>query len=278
MSPRAALLVMPVAFCVALAVAPRTAAAQEDFRSADLDRPLRVEDAYPIKRGEWEVEAGVRAGAGEEDRAEGVLELKAGLFWNAQLGVELHGGWERIETADDEEGVTGLESAGAHALLNFNRETRSWPAFSARVDVETPGAGDLGREEWAVSVKGIATRSFDRLRLHANAGYTAADQADGGDFWRAGLAFDYPIGLFSRAAMVDVYAEIPTADGDARVWTTLGTRWQLTNQTVLDLGVGGRVDRWVDGEGDVELVVGISRVFGVAALMDVPPYPEPPLD
>lgn len=278
MTPRAALLVAPAALCAALALAPRSATAQEDFRSADLDRPLRVEDAFPIKRGEWEIETGIRAGAGEEDRAEGVLELKTGLFWNTQAGVELHGGWERIETADDDEDVTGLENAGVHALVNFNRETRSWPAFSTRVDVETPGAGDLGREEWAVSVKGLATRSFDRLRLHANAGYSVADEADGGDFWRGGLAFDYPIGLFSRAVMGDAYAEIPTGDGDTRVWTTLGTRWQLTNQVVLDLGVGGRVDQWVGGEGDVELVIGISRVFGIASLVDVPPYPDPRID
>lgn len=278
MSPRLALLLVAAALWAVLPPAPPSATAQEDFRSADLDRPLRVEDAYPIKRREWEIEAGIRAGAGEEDRAEGLLELKTGLFWNTQVGVELHGGWVRDEAPDGEEDAAGLESAGAHALVNVNRETRSWPAFSARLDVETPGAGDIGREEWAVALKGIATRSFDRLRLHANAGYAVADEADGGDFWSGGLAFDYPIGLFSRTVMADAYAEIPTGDGDARVWTTVGTRWQLTNQTVLDLGLGGRVDRWMDGEGDVELVIGISRVFGIAAFVDVPPYPGPKLD
>ncbi|MBW3660250.1 MAG: hypothetical protein KY397_01275 [Gemmatimonadetes bacterium] len=267
------------ALFVALA-APGRSAAQEDFRSTDLDRPLRVEDAYPIKFGEWEVEVGLRAGAGEEDRAKGVVELKTGPWWNTQIGVELHGGWERLgEDEDDDEDAGGLESAGAHLLVNFNRETWSWPAFSARMDVESPGAGDLGRDEWAVSLKAVGTRSFDRLRLHANAGYTAAATVDGGDFWRAGLAFDYPIGLFSRSILGDVYAEFPTREEeDARVWSTLGTRWQLTNRTVLDLGLGGRIDQWVDGQGDVELVIGISRVFGIPALADVPAYPNPRLD
>ncbi|MDX1660933.1 MAG: hypothetical protein R3326_04000 [Gemmatimonadota bacterium] len=264
--------------CVLGALAPRAASAQEAFRSADLDRPLRVEDANPIERGEWELESGLRAGFGEDDRVEAVVELKTGPFWNTQVGVELHGGWERESLGDEEEDHGGLESAGIHALIGFNRETWSWPAFSARVDVETPGAGGLGRDAWAASVKGIATRSFDRLRLHANGGYTVAEAADGGDFWRAGLALDYPIGLFSRTVMADVYAEIPTGEEDARVWTTIGTRWQWTNTTVLDFGVGGRVDRWVDGKADVEIVVGIGRALGWTGLLEVPPYPDPKLD
>lgn len=251
------------------------ATAQEDFRAADLDRPLMVEDAYPIKFREWEVETGFRAGMSEvENEIEGLIELKTGVVRNLQAGVELHGG----TVSDDADDPSGLESATVHILYNANRETWSRPALSARVEVETPGAGDLGREAWGLTVKGLATRSFHRLRIHANAGYTAADRDDGGDFWRAGLAFDYPLGLFSRAVLGDVYAEIPTGSEAARVWTTVGSRWQLTNLTVLDFGAGTRVDRLVDGEADVQLVVGVSRVFGVPGLIDVPAYPSPRID
>lgn len=251
---------------------PGPAAAQEDFRAAD--RPLRVEDAFPAKHREWELEAGLLGGWGEEDEIEGVVELKVGAFPNGQAGVELHGG----RASSDGDDAAGLESAALHLLYNLNRETWRAPAFAARLEAGTPGAGDLGREAWAWTATAIATRSFDRLRAHANVGRTWADADDGGDFWRAGIALDYPIGLFGRSLLGDVYAEIPADDGDARVWTTVGSRWQLTNDVVLDLGVGTRLDRWADGESSVELVVGISRVFGIPALVDVPSYPDPRID
>ena len=39
--------------------------AQEDFRAADADRPIRVEDAYPVKLYEWEWELGSSSTAAE---------------------------------------------------------------------------------------------------------------------------------------------------------------------------------------------------------------------
>ena len=254
---------------------PATAAAQEDFRSADLDRPIRVEDAFPVKFREWEIEFGGRAEFGEaDDTQEALVELKTGLFLNTQVGLELVG--RRAKVLGDNE--VGVEHAGAHLLYNFNRETWSWPAFSARIDVESPGSNDVGLEEWSFTGKAIATRSFDRLRLHSNVGYTAADRVDGDDYWRVGLAFDYPLGLFSRSMMGDVYAEFPVDEGDTRVWTEFGMRWQLTNQGVLDFGLGTRLDEWADGEGNVQVVLGYSWVFGVPVLTATPRYPNPRID
>lgn len=247
---------------------PTPALAQEDFRAADLDRPIQVEDAYPVKYREWELETGVRSawsGAGNE--AEGSIELKTGILLNTQAGLTLEGAWR-------EDHGSGLAGGGLHVLHNFNRETWSWPALSARLDVETPGTGDVGRDNWGVSLLGIATRSFDRLRLHVNAGYANQDE----DLWRVGLAFDYPLGLFSRAILGDVYAEVPNDGGDARVLAEFGTRWQLTNWNVLDVGLSTRLDEWADGEANLGIVVGFSRVFGIRALTNVPPYPDPRID
>lgn len=256
-----------------VALAPAPGAAQEDFRAADLDRPIKVEDALPVKLGEWEVELGTRAALREEGSGIlGLLELKAGLFLNTQVGIE-------AETALEDEGGDGsrggIEGFGGHVLYDFNRETRAWPAFAARIDVKTPGLGEIGREAWAVGLKGIATRSFDRLRLHANGGYVAAADEDGGDYWKAGLAFDYPLGLFSRALLGDLYAEIPAHEGRSRVWLELGMRWQIGNDEVFDFGVASRLDEWEAGNANVELVIGISHIFGVAGLVRVPSYPSP---
>ncbi len=133
----------------------------------------------------------------------------------------------------------------------------------------------MGRSNVGVRLRAILTRSFGRFRLHANGAYDWVSVADGGDFWSGGLAFDYPIGLFSKAILGDVYAEVPAGGGNAGVWAEIGTRFLLTNSTVLDLGLTSRVDQWSDGIANVGVVVGVSHVFGVAGLIKVPPYPNP---
>lgn len=268
-------LVMTAALAMAAAlVLPAPLEAQEDFRAADADRPILVEDAIPLKLREWEAAFGSRGTLGEGERGLlATLELEAGLFRNGQIGIEAEVGFE-----DPGEGAStrgGLEALGAHVFYHLRRETPGLPALAVRAGVSTPGAGALGREEWGAGVVAIATRSLDRLRLHGNAGYTVASDPDGGDYWVAGLAFDYPIGLFSRAILGDVYVEIPAHQGRTRVWAELGTRAQVSNWSVLDLGLATRLDRWEAGEANVELVIGVSRVFGIAGLIDVPPYPNP---
>jgi len=249
-------------------------AAQEDFRSADADRPILVEDAIPLKFREWEIELGARGTVSEgEDGLLGIVELKTGLFRNAQVGLELETGIEGRGAGADAAG--GVEALGLHALYAIRRETETLPAFAVRADVKTPGVGALGHDDWSAGIKGIATRSFGRARLHGNGGYMVSSEADGGDYWRLGLGFDFPVGLFSKAVLGDVYAEIPTSEGRSRVWAEVGTRWQVSNWSVLDLGLATRIDGWEDGNANIELVVGLSRVFGIAGLTRVPPYPDP---
>ncbi len=250
-------------------------AAQEDFMSADLERPLLVEDAFPLKFREWEVELGLRGGPAETGSGLlGIAELKSGLFLNGEVGLEIEAGVQ--DSGSDVGGsLSGIEAVSAHLLYGLSRETWGWPAFAGRVDVSSPGTGSFGREDWGVQFKGIATRSLGRLRLHANGGYALAGTDDGGDFWLVGVALQYPIGLFSRAILGDIYAELPTGDGRARVWVEFGTRWQLANRSVLDFGIATRLDEWEAGNANVQLVIGISRIFGIPDLVRVSPVSAP---
>jgi hypothetical protein len=250
---------------------PSSARAQEDFRSADLDRPIKVEDANAIEYRAWEVEVGSRGAAREgSQHLETVIELKAGLLRNTQIGVELEPVFERVSPGGTE---GGLESASAHVFYALRRETVSGPALAVRLGASTPGTGVVGHEDPQFGLKGIASRSFGRLRAHANGGYVVAGDADGGDYWKAGLGGDYPWGLFSRALLADVYAEIPTSGERARMWTELGMRIQLSNSSVLDVGLATRLDEWDAGRPNLELVLGLARVFGLG--VDVDAYPEP---
>ncbi len=267
-----------IAATLALAGAASPLMAQEDFRAADLDRPILVEDAFPAKLHEWELEFGLRGGFAEGgDGIDAIGELKTGLFLNGQVGLEVQGSVRDDETGLDRT-IRGVETVRAHVLYNLNRETWSRPALAIRADLGTPGAGGVGQENWRVGFKGIASRSFGLVRLHANAGYVVGSAADGGDFWQLGLAVDYPVGLFSKAILADIYAEIPVDAGRSRVWAELGTRWQISNGNVLDFGLATRLDEWEAGRANLEVTFGVSSIFGFSGLVNVPSYREPKLN
>lgn len=256
-----------------LSLAP-SVRAQEDFRSLDAGRPLRTTDAYPKKFLEWEVQAGAR---GElSDGARGVtvpLALEVGALPNLELGVEVEPAFEDVAGVASHWGV---EEVGLHGLYNFNQESWSWPATALQVGLEAPVGGDLSREEWGVSGRLVATRSFaSRLRVHGNGGYTAQGTADGGDFWTGGLGLDAPLGLSSRVVLADVFVEVPVTGGATRTWAELGARLQVSNWTVLDVGVGTRLDEWANDRSNVEITVGLSRIFGIRGLTPAPGYPNP---
>jgi hypothetical protein len=253
----------------------REAIAQEDFRSLDAGRPLKVTDAYPKKYLEWEVQAGLQGGWTEGGRRsfEGVFELETGPFRNIEIGAGL-----QVATEDDGASTsTGLEGLEVEALYNLRHEGWAWPAFAIQAGAEAPTGGrSFSRADWAWRVDLILTRSFsNRLRIHANSGYVLASEVDGGDLWRGGVAFDIPTGFSSRLIMGDVYTEIPVDSGPTRAWAELGTRVQITNLSVIDMGLATRLDEWNRGAANVRLIVGFSRMFGIGGLVKVPEYPNP---
>lgn len=256
---------------------PGAAVAQEDFRNTDRGRPLLTEDAYPIEFREWEFELGGRGRLVEGETGSGAgstVGLKTGLFLNAQVGLE-------VETALEQQAggaELGLGGVGASLMYGLRRETWGGPALAVRADAHAPGSERLGRDDWAFDLTGIMTRSFGRFRMHANGGRQFGGDGVDGDVWRVGLAVDYPVGLFSRLLMADVVAEVPAHGGRSRVWLELGTRWQSTNASVIDVGLATRLDEWEAGRSNVELTVGIARAFGISGLVGVPAYPEPALD
>src|SRR5260370_23600440 len=91
------------------------------------------------------------------------------------------------------------------AVDNVNQETISLPALALKVGVDTPTG--VGARGYGVELKGIITKSIERLSLHLNAGYefliaTGAGDRDGR--YKFALGASYPIGApqFTRAALV----------------------------------------------------------------------------
>jgi len=260
------------AVLVVVLLSGREAIAQEDFRSLDAGRPLKVTDAYPKKYLELEFQFGLQGSWTEGGRRlfEGVLQLEMGVLRNLEIGAGL-----QVATQNDST-TSGLESVEVEVLYNFRHEGWTWPGVAIQVSAEAPTGSDLSRENWAWGADLLLTRSFaNRLRIHVNGGYAVASQADGDDYWRGGVAFDIPMGFSSRLIMGDLYAEVPVGTGPTRAWAELGTRVQVSNLTVIDVGLATRLDEWNRGTANVKLVVGFSRVFGIGGLVRVPEYPNP---
>jgi len=212
-----------------------------DHKNLDEGRPLRLEDAYPIADGEIAIETGAgftlpRRGP---NRAVFPIELLYGAFPNLQIGVgsslstDPHAIDDRPKSGD----------ARASALYNFNQETLSLPALAGKVSLTAPTGVDA--RGYGIELKGIVTKSIERLSLHFNGGYefltdTSHRERDGR--YELALGLSYPLGApqFTRATLImDVFAEQPVARRESTiVGTEIGVRYQLTPRIVWDVGVG----------------------------------------
>jgi hypothetical protein len=212
-----------------------------DHKNLDEGRPLRLDDAYAISTGEIAIEAGagfqlVRRGA---DQGVFPVELLYGALPNLQLGIGSTLFTDSHEV-DDRPKSGDLHLSG---LYNFNQETIGLPAFGLKLGLALPTGVDA--RGYSVEVKGIVTKSVERLSIHLNAGYefvtdSRHDERDGR--YELALGFSYPVGAprFTRATLVgDVFAEQARRRGESTVvGTEIGLRFQLTPRVVWDVGIG----------------------------------------
>jgi hypothetical protein len=234
-----------------------------DHKNLDEGRPLRLEDAYAIANGELAVEVGA-GGVFERrgpNRAVFPIELLYGLPRNLQLSIGSF-------LATDPRDIDDQEKAGdvrLSVLYNLNQETLRVPAFAGKVSLNLPTGVDSSGVD--VELKGIATKSIDRLSIHLNGGYrflngTERDERDGR--YEIAVGASYPIGApkHTRTIVIgDVFTEQSKRRGASNtVGLELGVRHQLTPRLVLDGGVGSEIA----GPGDrapLFLNVGVSFGF-----------------
>lgn len=212
-----------------------------DHANLDENRPLRLEDAYPIAHGEISLETGAGFTLRRRGPNHGVFpaEVLYGALPNLQLGIG-------TVLFTDPHAVDDRPKSGdlrLSALYNFNQETIHLPAFAAKLGLGAPTGVDA--RGYGVELKGIVTKSFDRLSFHLNAGYDffvdpRREERDGRYVLVVGAS--YPIGApkFTRATLVgDVFAEqsAPVRE-PTTVGTEVGLRYQLTPRVVWDAGAG----------------------------------------
>jgi Putative MetA-pathway of phenol degradation len=212
-----------------------------DHDNLDPNRPIGMEDAYAIPKGEIGVEGGVRFNDRREGRTRMTFQPQIiyGAFANTQ--IEIQG-----DLMTEPNAVVGANKSGdlhLGVLYNFNTETIQIPALAVRVEADLPtGVNAKGVD---TQMTGIMTRSFGRLRAHLNAGYTILGSPQGQErpgTYRVIVAISYPLGYptsFLDTLIVDVYTRQSDLRGQRNnTGVEVGLRHQLTSRIVLDGGLG----------------------------------------
>jgi Putative MetA-pathway of phenol degradation len=229
-----------MSLCLALLVGLTPTAFAIDHDNLDEGRPLRLEDAYPIAAGEWALETGAGLSAQRKSRARGLFPVEV-LYGLPNLQVSV--GTTLLTDPKQIEEQTKSGDLQLSGLYNFNQETLTMPAFGIRVTLNTPTGTDSSGLD--VRVKGLVTKSFDRLSVHFNPAYelfsgTKPFERDGR--YELALGASYPVGAPKHTLTTilgDVFTEQALRRGDPQtVGAEVGVRHQWTPWTVLDAGVG----------------------------------------
>ncbi len=245
--------------------------AQIDYRNLDDDRPVVTEDAYPVERYAFELLAPYRfeSEAGGTQLHIAVPEVEYGLARNTQVGLKLP-----LAAADQgTETDWGLAGLRVFGLYNFNTESRRLPALALRADATFP-VGSLAGEGSRFAIKGIATRSWGRMRAHLNVGRgfgseDALSVAEALNRWNASLAVDRTFFRSSILLIGEVAVSQAVQDAPTGVNASLGGRWQWTPTLVLDAGVTRRLRSAIGP--DIALTIGLSHAFAIRGLMPTGP-------
>lgn len=212
-----------------------------DHDNLDKNRPLRIEDAYPIAKGEIALEGGSRFVDGHQGKTRFVFQpqILYGAFYNTQL----ESGGDLFTEPTTLEGAEKSGDLRVGALYNFNTETISLPALAAKVEVEFPtGLRSRGVD---ATLGGILTRSFGRWRTHLNAEYTVVGSARGTErngLYRLAAGVSYPLGYpmrFRETLLADVFTRQSELSGRRNpTGVEVGLRHQFSSRIVLDGGIG----------------------------------------
>ena len=258
----------------ALLLATLRLSAQTDYSTTDVGRPVRVEDATPVERYAFELQAaplrferadgGAYAWTIEPELAYGILPR---THFELAFPLELSGG-------DGVGGTFGLAGIDIGMLHNLNAESQTFPAFALGADVLLPVGARAPVRAYS-SIKGIATRTLRFARFHLNGEVTLGQTPEEGESvgdvsrWMTGIAVDKAFPLQSALLIGDVFVEQPLIRGEDPRWTVeAGIRYQLSPFFSLDAGIGRRL---TGDDPSWFVTVGAARAFAIRSLIHMPP-------
>lgn len=212
-----------------------------DHDNLDPNRPIAIEDAYVLPKGEIGVEGGVVFNDRKQGKSRFTFQPQIiyGAFANTQIELMTSLFTEPMTVVGDDK--SGDLSVGV--LYNFNTETLSLPAFAARLELGFPtGVNSKGVD---TELTGVMTRSYGRWRTHVNAGYTFLGSPQGRErtgTYRVVAAVSYPLGYptsFRDTIIANVFTRQSDLVGQRNpTGLGIGLRHQVSSRVVFDTGVG----------------------------------------
>ena len=207
-------------------------------------RPLTIDDAAPVAKGQFELEVGFAHSRPEEGGREQrfpVIGLSYGLFEDLELGVAI----QRINVDEKREPpVKGFEDLHLTAKYQTAKQTSHLPDLSFALYVKIPTANQrkglsTGRVDENFLV--IATKDFSSLALDLNVGYLVVNSPPEEKLKNRTLA-----GLAIRWKADDRWVLVSEFFGQSRkarqddneASFQMGARYSLAPSVVLDAAVG----------------------------------------
>ncbi len=212
-----------------------------DHDNLDQNRPLQIEDAYPIAKGEIGIEDGVlyRNLKQGSSHWEPHLQILYGAFYNTQIGI----GGNLVKELTPTDETKQFWNLNLEGLYNFNTETLTIPALALKLELEFPTGENSGRID--TTLGGLLTRTWGRVRTHLNLEYTFIGSAQTGErngAYRVLWGVNYPLGYpmrFRETLIGDIFARQSEKNGEDNIaGIELGLRHQLSPRVVLDGGIG----------------------------------------
>jgi hypothetical protein len=229
------------ALIFALALSVPVSAFAIDHGNLDEGRPLRLEDAYAISTGEIALETGAGFSLLRRGPDRGFFPIE--VLWGALPNLQISLGTTLSTDPHEIDEPVKSGDLRLSALYNLNQETLVVPAFGVKLEVNLPTGVDA--HGVALKLKGIVTKSIERLSLHFNAGYqvlTDARREERDGHYELVLGASYPLGAprYTRATIIaDIFTEQSARHGeDNTVGVEAGFRYQITRTIVWDAGVG----------------------------------------
>ena len=211
----------------------------------EIERPISVEDARPVS---------FRAFSGSMDWTYNVRQDRLNdhgpgfsLLYGAARGLEL-GGSVRYVTRPGRNALRGISSGDIelHALYSLRTESSGIPALALKAGVEFPtGLDSKGTD---LHLAALATRSFERLRVHANFLWTrlgATGSTERNDRFDGILGADCLVntrGQTDTLLVADVGLRTnPVLGGAGIVLVEGGIRQRVGVQTIFFVGAGSEL-------------------------------------
>jgi hypothetical protein len=246
----------------AMFLLPSAVAAQTDYYNTDKGRPLRTEDAYPVERRAFELQAApLRIARGAQGAYRWTIEPEIALGILPRTHIEVGIPFSIVDAGGT--ASSGVDALHFSVLHNLNAETTTVPALAIGVSAALPTGRDAGAGA-QLTVKGIATRTLTWARVHVNGEYSPGgeqmDDAHPDERWAASLAVDHTFPLRSLLIGAEVVtSQLARDDAEADYAVAAGLRYQLSPRWVMDAGIGRQ---WT-GERSWSATFGAAYAFGL---------------